>query len=101
MSGYEVVKGWLGFRMKQRSGRKSSPLDEIHPTAWIAALTTELLELLWVLEASIAADFPTAAAAERSAPGGAKSKRPLRRALPHGPRDTREAGDFSANSKMP
>ena len=89
VSGYEVVKGWLGFRMKQRSGRKSSPLDEIRPAAWTAALTTELLELLWVLEATVAAqpelnallseilaaplftaaDFPTPTAAERSAPG--------------------------------
>ena len=89
VSGYEVVKGWLGFRMKQRSGRKSSPLDEIRPAAWTAALTTELLELLWVLEATVAAqpelntllaeilaapllaaaDFPTSTAAERAAPG--------------------------------
>jgi hypothetical protein len=89
VSGYEVVKGWLGFRMKQRSGRKSSPLDDIRPAAWTAALTTELLELLWVLEATVAAqpelntllaeilaaplftaaDFPTPTAAERAAPG--------------------------------
>ena len=89
VSGYEVLRGWLGFRMKQRSGRKSSPLDEIRPAAWTAALTTELLELLWVLEATTAAqpelnallaeilaaplftaaDFPTPTAAERAAPG--------------------------------
>lgn len=54
VSGYEVVRGWLGFRMKVRSGRKSSPLDEIRPSAWDATLTTELLELLWVLEATVA-----------------------------------------------
>ncbi len=89
VSGYEVLRGWLGFRMKQRSGRKSSPLDEIRPAAWTAALTTELLELLWVLEATVAAqpelnallseilaaplfpaaDFPTPTATERAAPG--------------------------------
>ena len=40
--------------MKSRSGRKSSPLDEIRPAGWTAALTTELLELLWVLEATVA-----------------------------------------------
>ena len=88
VSGYEVVKSWLGFRMKARSGRKSSPLDEIRPAAWTAALTTELIELLWVLEATVAAqpelnallaeilasplftaaDFPAPAAAERNAP---------------------------------
>jgi hypothetical protein len=89
VSGYEVVKSWLGFRMKQRSGRKSSPLDDIRPAAWTAALTTELLELLWVLEATIAtqpemntllseilaaplftaADFPAPTIAERTPPG--------------------------------
>ena len=55
VSGYEVVKSWLGFRMKKRSGRKSSPLDDIRPGAWTAALTAELLELLWVIEATVAA----------------------------------------------
>lgn len=53
VSGYEVVKGWLGFRMKERSGKKSSPLDDIRPAAWTATLTQELLELLWVLEATV------------------------------------------------
>jgi hypothetical protein len=89
VSGYEVLRGWLGFRMKQRSGRKSSPLDDLRPAAWTAALTTELLELLWVLEATVAtqpemngllskilaaplftaADFPAPTVAERAAPG--------------------------------
>ncbi|MDR3454433.1 MAG: hypothetical protein P4L96_16815 [Rhodoferax sp.] len=89
VSGYEVVKGWLGFRMKARSGRKSSPLDDIRPAAWTAALSQELRELLWVLEATIAmqpalnellkkiisgptinaAQLPTPTAAERAAPG--------------------------------
>ena len=89
VSGYNVLRGWLGFRMKRRSGKKSSPLDDIRPAAWTAALTTELLELLWVLEATTAAqpeldvllaeiiasplftaaDLPTPTAAERDAPG--------------------------------
>ena len=89
VSGYEVLRGWLGFRMKQRSGRKSSPLDDLRPASWTAALTTELLELLWVLEATVttqpqlnallseilaaplftAADFPAPTATERAAPG--------------------------------
>jgi hypothetical protein len=74
--------------MKDRSGKKSSPLDDIRPAAWTATLTQELLELLWVLEATIstqpeadallaeiiaaplfsAADFPTPTPAEREAP---------------------------------
>ena len=89
VSGYGVLRGWLGFRRKQRSGRKSSPLDDLRPADWTAALTTGLLELLWVLEATTAAqpalnvllagivagplfgaaDFPMPTAAERSAPG--------------------------------
>ena len=32
VSGLEVVKSWLGYRMKKRSGKKSSRLDEIRPT---------------------------------------------------------------------
>ena len=54
VSGYEVVKSWLAFRMKVRSGRRSSPLDDIRPAAWTAALTQELVELLHVLEATVA-----------------------------------------------
>lgn len=54
VSGYEVVKSWLAFRMKQRSGRKSSPLDDIRPAAWSAELSQELRQLLWVVEATVA-----------------------------------------------
>jgi len=88
VSGYNVLRGWLGFRMKKRSGKKSSPLDDIRPAAWTAGLTTELLELLSVLEATTtaqpevdsllaeiiasplftSADLPTPTAAERNAP---------------------------------
>ena len=50
VSGLKVVQSWLGYRMRERSGRKSSPLDEIGPKVWTHQLTHELLELLWVLE---------------------------------------------------
>lgn len=53
ISGLHVVKSWLGYRMKERSGRKSSPLDDIHPRVWTREFTRELLELLWVLERTI------------------------------------------------
>ena len=53
VSGYEVLKSWLAFRMSVRSGRKSSPLDEIRPEAWDATLSQELRELLWVLEETV------------------------------------------------
>jgi hypothetical protein len=41
--------------MKKGAGRKSSPLDDIHPDRWTSQFTTELLELLWVLEATVEA----------------------------------------------
>ncbi len=52
VSGLQVVKSWLGYRMKERSGKKSSPLDDIRPQTW--SFDTELLELLWTLEAVVA-----------------------------------------------
>ena len=52
VSGLQVVKSWLDRRKLNRSGRKSSPLDEIRPEHW--EFTEELLELLWVLEATLA-----------------------------------------------
>ena len=52
VSGLRVVKSWLDRRKLDRSGRKSSPLDEIRPERW--EFTEELLELLWVLEATLA-----------------------------------------------
>jgi hypothetical protein len=50
VSGFHVVRSWLGYRMRNRSGRKSSPLDEISPRSWTREFTRELLELLWALE---------------------------------------------------
>ena len=55
VSGLKVVQSWLKYRMRDGAGRKSSPLDDIRPTAWPPHFTTELLELLWVLESTIAA----------------------------------------------
>lgn len=54
VSGFEVVRSWLAYRMKDGAGRRSSPLDEIRPERWTPAFTEEFLELLWVLEATIA-----------------------------------------------
>ncbi len=36
------------------NGRRSSPLDDIRPERWTAQFTTELLQLLWILEATVA-----------------------------------------------
>jgi len=54
VSGLKVVRSWLGYRMLDRSGKKSSPLDKVRPQVWTHEFTRELLELLWVLEATIA-----------------------------------------------
>jgi Type ISP C-terminal specificity domain len=50
VSGLNVVPSWLRYRMRTGAGRKSSMLDERRPTRWTREFTTELLELLWVLE---------------------------------------------------
>ncbi len=52
VSGMQIVKSWLDRRKLNRSGRKSSPLDDIRPERW--EFTEELLELLWVLEHTLA-----------------------------------------------
>jgi hypothetical protein len=54
VSGLKVVQSWLKYRMKRGAGKKSSPLDDIRPERWSSQFTTELLELLWVLEATVA-----------------------------------------------
>lgn len=51
ISGFEVVKSWLAYRMRDRSGKKSSPLDDIRPERW--EFDGELLNLLWVLDHTV------------------------------------------------
>lgn len=51
LSGFEVVKSWLAYRMRDRSGKKSSPLDDIRPERW--EFDGELLNLLWVLDHTV------------------------------------------------
>ena len=53
VSGLQVVASWLGYRMKVRAGRKTSPLDVIQPETWATDLTDELLRLLWILERTV------------------------------------------------
>ena len=87
VSGLQVVKSWLGYRMREPKGKKSSPLDEILPQSW--QFDDELLELLWVLEGTVdllpvagrllqeivagdlftAAELPQPTDAEREGPG--------------------------------
>ncbi len=54
VSGLQVLRSWLGYRMRERAGRASSELDAIRPERWTTEFTRELLELLWVLEVTVA-----------------------------------------------
>ena len=54
VSGLKVVQSWLAYRMKKRKGKKSSPLDDIRPERWTPRMSDEFVELLWVLEATLA-----------------------------------------------
>lgn len=91
VSGLQVVKSWLDYRKKDRAGRSSSPLDDIRPERW--EFEGELLELLWVVEHTIALqpegaalldevcasdvfsdlELPTPTDAERQPPGAVHS----------------------------
>ncbi|HEY2593024.1 MAG TPA: type ISP restriction/modification enzyme, partial [Chloroflexota bacterium] len=48
VSGYRVVSSWL--RRRVRPARGKSPLDAIGLERWEARLTSELLELVWLIE---------------------------------------------------
>ncbi|MBK9752750.1 MAG: hypothetical protein IPO88_04440 [Nannocystis sp.] len=52
LSGYRPVQAWVAARLQGGAGRRSSRLDAI-AEPWSAATTTGLLELLWVVEASL------------------------------------------------
>ncbi|MGW7257753.1 type ISP restriction/modification enzyme [Streptomyces sp. NPDC054834] len=49
VGGMHVIKKWFGYRKASPTSRKTSPLDEIHVTAWPSEWTEELIELLSVL----------------------------------------------------
>lgn len=53
VSGMKVVQKWLGYRMRNRRGRRSSPLDELTPETWPATYTSELIRLLNILTHSL------------------------------------------------
>ncbi len=58
VSGLKVLQSWLGYRMANRKGRKSSPLDDLRPKTWV--FTDELLRLIAILQHTIDVT-PTAA----------------------------------------
>ncbi|MEV4142494.1 type ISP restriction/modification enzyme [Amycolatopsis sp. NPDC049691] len=56
VAGMLVVKHWFGYRKKSPSGNRKSPLDDLVATTWTPTMTTELLELLNVLELCVAVE---------------------------------------------
>ena len=65
VSGLQVVQSWLGYRMKKRKGRRSSPLDDIRPRQWTPEMSEEFLKLLWIVEATLAMEGDLADVLER------------------------------------
>jgi hypothetical protein len=50
VSGYPVLAGWL----RQRIGKsRKSPLDAVRVDSWTRALSSELLELVWLIETTL------------------------------------------------
>jgi len=97
VSGRHVLESWLKYRMKAGAGKKSSPLDAIRPERWTAAYTSALLNLLWVLEATLAT-YP-----EQEATMGAILEGPLFSAeeLPTVPESARKAPEKPDDAKKP
>ena len=78
---------------EEAGGQEISPLDDIRPERWTARMSDELLELIWVLESTLAmepeleealdkvvagpcftaAELPTPKPEERKAPGSASA----------------------------
>jgi hypothetical protein len=54
VSGYPVIQRWLDYRKESPSGRRSSSLDDVMPLNWEADWTSELLEVIWIVERLVA-----------------------------------------------
>jgi hypothetical protein len=51
VSGMRVLPSWLARRIRPK--RRQSLLDAIVPASWTSSMTDELLELVWLLEATL------------------------------------------------
>ncbi|MCZ7456701.1 type ISP restriction/modification enzyme [Streptomyces sp. WMMC940] len=49
VGGMHVIRKWFGYRKASPTSRKTSPLDDMHVTAWPREWTEELIDLLSVL----------------------------------------------------
>ena len=70
VSGYRVVREWIGRRLAEPRGRHRSELDEIRPLAWDFDLQRELLTVLAIVEEIVTVLTPAAQAALASVCAG-------------------------------
>jgi hypothetical protein len=84
VSGKHVLTQWFSYRKRNRDRpqigdrRTPSPLGDIQPDAWPAEYTTELLNLLNVLERLVALEPPQADLLERICDGPTLTEEALR-----------------------
>jgi hypothetical protein len=78
VSGMRIMPSWLRRRIS-RTTRHRSPLDAIGPEQWTAALTQELLEVIWVLEATLALEPELDAVLDEIVSGGGEAFALIRR----------------------
>jgi Type ISP C-terminal specificity domain/N-6 DNA Methylase len=77
VSGLQIVKSWLSYRMQEGAGKKSSPLDTIRPQQWPSSFTEELCRLLWIIEETLELVPQASALVERIVDGEVFSEEEL------------------------
>ena len=78
VSGMRIVSSWLRRRIS-RTARGNSPLDNWGPSVWTAAPTRELVEVIWVLEATLALEPELDAVLDEVVSGGGDALAGIRR----------------------
>jgi hypothetical protein len=72
VSGFCPIQSWLRRRITPSTGK--SPLDTVTPRTWTTAMTQELLELVWVLEATLALEPGLDAVLDEIVSGGSAAQ---------------------------
>jgi hypothetical protein len=72
VSGFRPIQSWLRRRITPSKGK--SPLDAITPRIWTTAMTQELMELVWVLEATLALEPALEAVLDEIVSGGSAAQ---------------------------
>jgi len=69
VGGRNVLRSWVMYRAKEPAGKRTSPLDDINPSAWERTWTQELIEVLSALNRLVELEEAQAALLERIAAG--------------------------------